>query len=85
MTWDVIWAEDAENELAALWLNPALRSSVTQSSQRIDERLERDGDNEGESRDGNRRILFEPPLGVTLTVDPAQRRITVTHVWAFEA
>ena len=47
-------------------------------------RLERAGDTEGESRVDNRRIMFEPPLGVTFTVDQAARRITVTHVWAFE-
>jgi hypothetical protein len=84
MTWDVNWAEDAENELATVWLDPALRAAVTRASRRIDERLERDGDSEGESRGGDRRIMFEPPLGATFTVDRVARRVTVTHVWAFE-
>ena len=83
MSWEVNWTEDAENELATLWMNSDMRAPVTQAAQRIDERLEREGDNEGESRGENRRITFEPP-GVTFIVDKTQRRITVTHIWAFE-
>lgn len=84
MNWEANWSADAENELAALWLNPALRAEVTRASRLIDERLERNGDTEGESRAGDRRITFESPLGVTFLVDRAARRVTVTHVWAFE-
>ena len=61
MNWEANWSEDAENELATLWLDPALRAAVTRASQLIDERLEANGDSEGESRSGNRRITFEPP------------------------
>ncbi len=85
MNWDVVWSPTAENELAALWLNPALRAAVTRASRLLDQRLERDGANEGESRAGNRRIAFEAPLGITFLVDAAARRLMVTHIWAFQA
>ena len=52
MNWEANWSEDAENELAALWLDPALRAAVTRASQLIDERLQRNGDSEGESCSG---------------------------------
>ena len=32
MNWDVYWATIAENELASLWLNPAMRQLVTIAS-----------------------------------------------------
>lgn len=84
MNWDVYWAPVAENELATLWLNPAMRQLVTVASQRIDERLAFNGIEEGESRPGVYRITFEAPLGVLFHVDESTRRVTVVHVWAFE-
>lgn len=83
MNWDVVWSPIAENELATLWLNPALRAVVTRTSRLLDLRLQRNGANEGESRSGNRRVAFEAPLGITFLVDHTARRISVTHVWAF--
>jgi hypothetical protein len=85
MNYDVIWSSDAEQELAALWLDPAIRSLVSTQSQRLDERLAANAPDEGESRPGDHRIASETPLGILFHVEIAERRATVVHVWAFEA
>jgi len=80
---DVVWSTNAENELAAIWLDPSWRAAATRASQLIDERLERNADDEGESRPGNHRIAFESPLGALFHIDEASKRVTVVHVWVF--
>ena len=82
MRFTVKWSADAENELAALWMNPALRAGVTTASQALDQRLMQSAAEVGESREGRRRIAFEAPLAITFLVDQTSRIVTVTHVWA---
>jgi len=62
MTYTVTWTPDAEQELAAIWLQAANRAAVTRAAHEIDQRLGRDPLSEGESRSGIRRILFVWPL-----------------------
>jgi hypothetical protein len=64
MNYTVIWDSDAEQELAALWLDPAQRAAVTRAANEIDQRLQADAPNQGESRPHGRRITFVRPLGV---------------------
>jgi hypothetical protein len=78
----VLWDPDAEQELAALWLDSARRLDVTRAADAIDQRLQRNAPNEGESRPGGRRILFEDLLGILFRVDLPSRTARVLHVWA---
>ncbi len=79
----VIWTPDAEQELAGVWLGASDRNAVTQASHTIDQRLERDPLNEGESRSNDRRILLVPPLGVIYCVHPEDQSVDVLHVWSY--
>ena len=79
---EVVWTESALEELATLWLaaESSHREAITAAQAQIDHQLERDAAETGESRPGDRRIAFFPPLGVVFSVDDAQRRAKVLRI-----
>ena len=81
--YQVHWLQTALNELAAAWTpaSSSLRQAITLAARDIDQALQRDPENEGESRPDDQRVMFAPPLGVAFRVDPQQRRVYVLHVW----
>lgn len=83
MKYTVLWTPPAENELTEIWLEAPDRNAITQSSFEIDERLEDDPDEEGESRFEGRRILLVPPLGVTFRIQEEDRTVLILDVWRF--
>ncbi len=83
MKFTVVWSRAAEDELIEIWLFTEDRSGTTVAAHEIDQRLGRDPENEGESRNGGRRILLLPPLGVTYEVIPEDRLVRVLHVMRF--
>jgi len=52
----------AQQELADLWINASDRNAVTSAADEIERLLALDPLAQGESRGGNKRLLFEPPL-----------------------
>jgi hypothetical protein len=84
MKWTVVYLPAAEQELAALWVDPASRADVTDASNRIDRLLQRDPEKVGESREEtDQRILFVAPLAVLFRVSPDDCLVQVIHVWKF--
>ena len=81
MNWTVVWLPKAENRLAELWTNATDRNAVRDAADRIDQLLQQDPVNQGESRGGRLRILFERPLAVNFPVDQQTRVVSVTRVW----
>jgi hypothetical protein len=81
----VEWVVSALNALAALWTaaDSAQRRAITAAAHQIDQLLQADALNQGESRPHGRRILFVPPLGVIYRVDAQAATATVLHVWQF--
>lgn len=77
----VSWSRRAINQLAAIWTNATDRNAVAAASHAIDQALENDPENEGESRPNNRRVTYALPLGVRFRVDAAQRRVRVLVCW----
>jgi hypothetical protein len=57
------------------------RASITTAAAQIDILLSQSAGETGESRDEDRRVAFVPPLGFTFSVDNAQNRAKVLHVW----
>jgi hypothetical protein len=83
VSYQVVWQEDAEEELAAIW-NAALdREDVTLAADEIDRLLKRDAARLGESREDNFRVFLLEPLGVEFQVFEDQRRALVVRVWRF--
>ena len=60
------------------------RRKVTAAAHRIDQRLRRNPETAGESREQGRRILLEPPLGVLFRVEPDDLIVHVLTVWRFD-
>ena len=83
MIFTVVWTKAAMDDLTEIWTLSGERKAVTSACDRIDNRLRRDPLNAGESRDGDDRMLFESPLGVTFQVSDADRLVTVNYVWQF--
>jgi len=81
----VVWLQSALDELAALWMqaDSAGRRSITAATESIDQLLQTDPAEKGESRSQGRRILLQPPLGVTFEVRQNVSAVRVLHVWAF--
>ncbi len=84
MNYTVLWRRFAENLLADLWRTAPDRNAVAAAADRIDQLLQRDPLDLGESRDEESlRILCEPPLAVDYEVDVENRVVSVLRVWRF--
>jgi hypothetical protein len=77
MNYTVEWVPSVLSDLADLWNNAPDRAAVTAAANAIDVRLARDPLSQGESREGNTRILFVPPLAVVFEVDTARRHVRI--------
>jgi len=74
----VDWLLSAQNELAQIWLSAdsALRRQVSVSAQRIDQLLQVNPHEHGESRSEGRRVIFVQPTGRQLS---GRSRCKVDH------
>lgn len=81
----VRWTRRALNTLAGLWVqgDSGQRQAITAASHAIDQRLQRDPHNEGESRSKRRRVTFVPPLTVFFRVEADGRTVSVLQVRMF--
>jgi hypothetical protein len=84
MTFTVRWRRHARDQLTTVWLASTNRKAVTAAANRIDALLGRDPVTRGESRDGERRVLIESPLGIYFTIDSPNRVVRVLSVWSIE-
>jgi hypothetical protein len=75
----------ALNELASAWTraDSAGRQAITTATRALDQSLRVNPQGQGESRSRNRRIIFQPPLGVIVEVHPQRSVVNVLHVWTF--
>jgi hypothetical protein len=81
----VRWVRSAQNELATVWTqaDSAMRQAITFSVHQIDQELQRDPENIGESRAGNERIFFLFPLGIRFEVNKDEFVVRVLHAWSY--
>jgi hypothetical protein len=83
VSYEVVWKEDAEEELAAIWNVTVDREAVTAATDEIDRRLKRDAAFLGESREESFRVFVIEPIGVEFQVFDAPPRVLVVRVWRF--
>jgi hypothetical protein len=81
MIFTVLWRPLAENQLAQLWMDAPDRDIVSAAADVIDFRLRRDPQSQGESREGNARILIAPPLVALFEALVDDRVVYVLEVW----
>ena len=83
MNWTVIWLDGPLDELARAtawaWGTP-ITQSIVRAMAKIEQVLQTDPTQTGESRGGHRRIAFEFPLSIDFEVHPDQRAVIVTRV-----
>lgn len=83
MNFHVVWTDVATNSMSDAWIkaDQQVRRAITQASGRLDQDLQTDPQNKGESRPDGRRIYIERPLGVLFKVSERLRIVTVTQAW----
>jgi hypothetical protein len=81
---EVVWTQTALDNLATAWTraDSAMRQDLTRATREIDRLLQSDPHNQGESRASNRRITFQPPLGVIFEVDSNRPVVRVLFAWS---
>jgi hypothetical protein len=79
----VQWLPNAEQELAAIWMAAPDRDAVTRAAFSIDQRLQANAPDEGESRSDGVRVLLVAPLGVLFGVVEQTSLVLVAHVWQY--
>ena len=77
---EVLWTEEAERQLAEIWIRAGNRGEITTAVASVDKRLKSDPGKVGESREDFERILFAPPLIVRFEVFEADRRVHVLNL-----
>jgi len=85
--YSVEWTHLALNLLADVWLSAQAteRRRITAAIDLIDRLLRERPLDEGESREGERRVTFAAPIGVSFQIDHSLRRVTVLGAWRFNA
>jgi plasmid stabilization system protein ParE len=79
MIYTVVWTNAALNSLADIWNRASDRQAVSEAANRIDRDLRIDADRKGQNL-GDYRLLRDPPLVVTFTVDAGDCKVTVLNV-----
>jgi hypothetical protein len=80
MNFTVLWRPVAENKLADMWINDPDRAAIAAAADAIDHLLQVDPLGQGESREGDKRILFYPPLAVLYQVAENDRLVHVLTI-----
>jgi hypothetical protein len=60
-----------------------LRKAILSASRSIDQQLQVDPLEQGESRDGATRVLFEAPVAVAYEVDEPKKLVRVVRAWIY--
>jgi hypothetical protein len=81
MSYTVVWLPVAENQLARLWTNFADRQAIADAADALDDLLRSDPHGQGESRYGDVRIMFVPPLAALFEIREPDRLVRVLKVW----
>ena len=79
----VVWHQEAEDELADIWLTSVIRQTVSAAANVIESELAHDGDAKGTYLIAGLRLLEQPPLRVIYQVREQDRLATVLHVESF--
>jgi len=85
MRYTLVWTPTAEDDLATIWMDAPDRNAVTGAARKVDESLRIDPGDQGESRTGDLRIVFFPPLVVEFRVSDDDRTVYVLALWTMKS
>jgi hypothetical protein len=77
--------QSAMTPLKDTWENAEapLRDAILQASRLVDLQLQENPQQQGESRDGTRRIVFQAPMAVEFEVDEQKQVVHILRAWAY--
>lgn len=81
MSYTVSWTPLAQNQLAGLWLDATERDRLTEAANSLDESLQYNPHEQGESRFSTLRIVFAFPLACYVDVRQDDLSVYVLAVW----
>jgi hypothetical protein len=82
MTFTVVFLPAAEDQLTSLWIDfPAERNAITARMAGLEAALHRDPLRVGESREGNERVVYDDPIGLSFMVSEPDRVVQVKAIW----
>jgi hypothetical protein len=81
MKYTVVWTEDADAELAEIWVHDNTRTRVTQAVNELERLLRESETARNASGVGKRRILSVDPIGIEFLVEDDDLLVTVTTIW----
>ena len=84
MKYEVIWKSTAIAELAEIWNRADDRAAMTEAADELDESLQSQPFEVGESRFDNFRIAFQEPIGIIFEVIESKQQVFVLRVWAVD-
>ncbi|MEX2092515.1 MAG: hypothetical protein WD971_07545 [Pirellulales bacterium] len=76
----VVWHEDAQNQLADIWIRAVDRNAVSQAADAVDAYLATDASVKGIVVEGNLCELAVPPLRVLFGVSEPDRLVKIVDV-----
>jgi len=77
----VSWDPDAFRSLLRAWTAANQPEAGIRAFDAIEQMLGENADTQGESRDGERRILIVPPLGVVFRARPQTGEVLILDAW----
>lgn len=81
VTYTVRWHRRSLDVLAGLWVDaPTERAAITEATAFIDRVRQENPQEQGESREGNERVLFAWPLVVSFTVNERRQMVRVVNM-----
>jgi hypothetical protein len=80
MRYTVLWSPDATDDLAKLWMTSSRPAYIASACDLLDKELARSADTLGESREGNRRVVFCAPLLIDFELNEDDRKAYVIAV-----
>jgi hypothetical protein len=76
----VVWHEDAQQQLAQIWMKAADRNAVTQAAYAVDAILALDAATKGIAVEGELRELVLPPLQILIGASEPDRLVRIVNV-----
>lgn len=77
----VVWAVEAQDDLAEIWINARDRNTVSRAVHAIDRELAEAPSTRGWELHEGLRALFVPPLKIAFSVREEDRRVEVESVY----
>ena len=81
MKYTVAWTVEAEEDLAAIWVDAVDRNVIARAAESLDRELAQNPAAVGESRPNSQRIAYCLPLGIQFGIFEDDRLVRVLAVW----